>query len=253
MQILSDLFGYVAEAAAILNQDGVLREKLLAAKAQLAPMRINKKGELEEWLEGWPQKEKAHRHISNLYGLFPGHQISPERTPELAEAAAAVLEQRGLVAGGWSSAWRMCCWTRLRNADKAMENFTYYIRHYTLDNLFAGPPLQVDGAFGVTAGIAEMVLQSQDNVIDFLPSLPPAWNGGEVKGLCARGGFTVDILWSRGSLTSAKVLSKLGRICRIRGDHKLTVFHGNSRIEVREVGNGVIEFDTLPGEQYTVH
>jgi alpha-L-fucosidase 2 len=252
IQILSDLFGYIAEAAKILGADESFRARVLDARSRLAPMRINKKGELEEWLEGWPQKEKAHRHVSNLYGLYPGHQISLERTPELAKAAAVVLEQRGLVAGGWSSAWRMCCWTRLKNADKALENFTYYIRHYTLDDLFAGPPMQVDGTFGVTAGIAEMILQSHDDVIDLLPALPASWSEGEVKGLCARGGFTIDLSWSHGSLTSASIVSRLGSVCRIRADHPLTVSHEGSPVHLREVGKGVFEFKTHKGGYYIV-
>jgi alpha-L-fucosidase 2 len=252
MQILGDLFGYVAEAATILGSDVEFRARVLDARSRLAPMRINKKGELEEWLEGWPQKEKAHRHISNLYGLYPGHQISLERTPELAHAAAAVLEQRGVVAGGWSSAWRMCCWTRLKNADRALENFTYYIRHYTLDDLFAGPPMQVDGTLGVTAGIAEMILQSHDGALDLLPALPAAWSEGEVNGLCARGGFVIGLSWKNGALTSADLVSNLGSVCRIRAARPLKVYHEGLPVAVREIGKLTFEFDTRKGGRYTV-
>ena len=252
MQILGDLFADVAEAARVLGTDRQFAERVLDTKGRLAPMRISAHGELEEWLERWGQKEKGHRHISNLYGLFPGHQISVVRTPELAKAARAVLEQRGLAASGWSSAWKMCCWTRLRDPEKALENFVYAMRHYTLDNLFSGAPLQVDGTFGVTAGIAEMVLQSQDSTIDLLPSLPASWKDGQVKGMCARGGFTVDLAWSAGQLVSADLLSNLGNKCRIRTQHPVSVYRDGTVLQVTAMGEGVIEFYTQIGQRYTV-
>jgi alpha-L-fucosidase 2 len=217
-------------------------------------MKIGKRGDLQEWLEDWGQKEKSHRHISNLYGLFPGHQISVGRTPDLVKAARVVLEQRGLEGNGWSSAWKMCCWARLRDAEKALENFTYGIHHYTFDNLFSNcsGALQVDGSFGVTAAMAEMILQSQDSIIDLLPSLPEAWKDGEARGLCARGGFVVDFSWDEGKLISAGLLSKLGKKCRVRTGHPIKVFHDGAAVPVVDMAEGVIEFDTQSGQRYII-
>ena len=254
MQILSDLFTAVADAAGVLNCDKAFSERVLVARGHLAPMKIGKRGDLQEWLEDWGQKEKSHRHISNLYGLFPGHQISVGCTPDLVKAAQVVLEQRGLEGNGWSSAWKMCCWARLRDAEKALENFTYGIHHYTFDNLFSNcsGALQVDGSFGVTAAMAEMILQSQDSIIDLLPSLPEAWKDGEARGLCARGGFVVDFSWDEGKLISAGLLSKLGKKCRVRTGHPIKVFHDGAAVPVVDMAEGVIEFDTQSGQRYII-
>jgi alpha-L-fucosidase 2 len=254
MQILSDLFTAVAGAAEVLNCDKAFSEKIVAVRSHLAPMQIGKRGDLQEWLEDWGQKEKSHRHISSLYGLFPGHQISVGRTPDLANAARVVLKQRGLDGNGWSSAWKMCCWTRLRDAERALENFTYGIRNYTFENLFSNcaGALQIDGSFGVTAGVAEMIIQSQDSIVDLLPSLPGAWREGEAKGLCARGGFVVDLSWREGRLLSAKLFSKLGKKCRVRTGHTVKIFHDGAAVPVVDMAEGVIEFDTQSGQQYIV-
>lgn len=218
MQILKDMFGYIAEAADILGIDSEFKQKVLETRKQLAPMQIGKNGDLQEWLEDWPQKEKSHRHISNLYGLFPGNQISACRTPELAEASKVVLEQRGLVGNGWSSAWKMACWARLYNPEKAIDNFNTYIHDYAFNNLFAicSKALQVDGTFGVSAAVAEMLLQSHEKELHLLPALPVSWESGTVNGLCGRGGFQVDMQWEKGQLTSATIHSKLGNILHVR-------------------------------------
>lgn len=254
MQILRDLFTDVAGAAGVLNCDKTFSERVLAAKSHIAPLRIGKRGDLQEWLEDWGQKEKSHRHISNLYGLFPGHQISIGRTPDLAQAVRVVLEQRGLEGNGWSSAWKTCCWARLRDAEKAMKNFTYGIHHYTFENLFSNcsGSLQVDGSFGMTAAIAEMILQSQDSIIDLLPSLPGAWKEGEARGLCARGGFIVDISWGEGQLISAVVLSKLGNKCRVRTGHSVSVSYNGLVVPAAKLEEGIVEFTTQIGQRYIV-
>jgi alpha-L-fucosidase 2 len=254
MQILRDLFLYVAEAADILGIDQEFRQKVLSTRKKLAPMQIGQKGDIQEWLEDWGQKEKSHRHISNLYGLFPGNQISARTTPELAEGCRIVLEQRGLVGNGWASAWKMACWARLFNGAKAMDNLNYYIHNYVFDNLFAicSKSLQVDGSFGVSAAVAEMILQSHEDEIFLLPALPKFWENGKVRGLCARGGFEVDIKWEKNRLISALILSRKGNKCRLRTSHAVDVFSNGEKIEVKRYEKSLIEFDTKKDEIYKI-
>ncbi len=225
MQILYDLFSYTLEAAAVLGKDDDLVKRLREAKDRLAPPLTGKAGDLQEWLEDWPQKEKSHRHISNLYGLFPGNRISVEETPDLARAAAMVLEQRGLPGNGWSSAWKTACWARLHEAERAADNFRYYIGNYATTSLFAicSRALQVDGALGMTAAIAEMLMQSHLGYIQLLPALPAAWPEGRISGLRARGGFEIGFSWKNGEIDSITLTSLLGKPCTIRsGKHKVT-------------------------------
>jgi alpha-L-fucosidase 2 len=252
MQILDTLFGAYAEAAETLSVDGELREAALAARDRLAPMQIGKGGDLQEWLEDWGQKEKSHRHISHLYGLFPGHQISVDGTPELAEASRVVLEQRGLEGNGWASAWKMGAWARLGEPRRALDNFEYYVGHYTFDNLFAicSRALQVDGSFGVSAAVAEMLLQSHEQRIHLLPALPSAWTTGTVEGLRARGGFEADMEWEGGHLLAARITSDLGRRCRVKAGATLEVSRNGSPIDAVALGDGTLEFDTQPGGVY---
>jgi alpha-L-fucosidase 2 len=222
MQILNDLFGYVAEAARLLGVDKEFRKEVLAARSRLAPMQIGRKGDLQEWLEDWEQKEKHHRHISNLYGLFPGNQISSIKTPDLAEGARTVLNQRGLEGNGWSSAWKMGCWARLYDAQKAMDNFVTCMHQYTTKSLYSicSRYPQVDGVFGLSAAIAEMLLQSHEGELHILPALPGSWMSGSVKGLRARGGFEVDMAWKQGRLDKVIIHSILGNVCRVRYGHR---------------------------------
>lgn len=254
MQILSDLFLYMAEAADILAIDQEFKQKVLNTRKKLAPMQIGQNGDLQEWLEDWGQKEKSHRHISNLYGLFPGNQIRVRTTPELAEGCRVVLEQRGLAGNGWSSAWKMACWARLFNGAKSMDNFNYYIHNYVFDNLFAicSKSLQVDGSFGVSAAVAEMILQSHEDEIFLLPALPNFWENGEVRGLCARGGFEVDIKWEKTRLISALILSRKGNKCRLRTRDAVDVFNNGVKIKVKRYDKNLIEFDTKKDEIYKI-
>jgi alpha-L-fucosidase 2 len=254
MQILSDLFGYVAEAAEILGVDPEFRKVVLEKRGRLAPMKIGKNGDLQEWLEDWGQKEESHRHISNLYGLYPGNQISLKRTSELAKGCRAVLEQRGLEGNGWSSAWKMACWARLAEPIKALENFNYCVHNYTLPNLFSicSKAMQVDGSFGVTAAVAEMLLQSHEGELDFLPALPAVWGEGAAEGLCARGGFEVSFTWKKGVLSVAEIKSKLGKTCRIRAERQSVLSTAGKVSKNLYPKNGIIEFETRPGQTYTV-
>lgn len=254
MQILNDLFGYIVEATSVLNIDQEFAEKVSAARQRLAPMQIGRKGDLQEWLEDWEQKEKSHRHISNLYGLFPGRQISVRSTPEFAQGSRVVLEQRGLEGNGWASAWKMACWARLINPQQALANFDYYIHHYTFQNLFSicQRALQVDGTFGVSAAVAEMCLQSHESELLLLPCLPETWSSGKIIGLRARGGFEVGIHWKDGQLTEASIKSGLGNPCRVRSGIPVKIFSGGDPVPFQAGEEGVVEFETVIGAEYTI-
>jgi alpha-L-fucosidase 2 len=254
MAILNDLFEAVARAADVLGIDRDFKARVLAAKARLAPMQIGRKGNLQEWLEDWDETEKSHRHISGLWGLFPGRQVSARRTPKFAEGSKVVLEQRGLPGNGWSSAWKAACWARLGDGAKALENFTYAMHQYTTNSLFSicSRAMQVDGAFGMSAAVAEMLLQSHEDELAFLPALPAAWKDGDVKGFVARGGFEVGLRWKDGRITEATLLSKNGRSCRVRSAVPLKVTARGRSVSVRRPEPGLIEFNTEPGLSYVL-
>ena len=255
MRILDALFAQVAAAAKVLGVDAEFRTKVLETRAKLAPMRIGRRGNLQEWLEDWDETEKSHRHISGLWGLYPGHEILGRQTGGAAQAARVVLEQRGLPGNGWSSAWKAACWARLGDGAKALENLRFAMNNYTTASLFSicSNALQVDGALGFSAVVAEMLLRSQNGEIEFLPALPSSWPKGEICGLRARGGFEIDMKWSNGKLWRVSILSTTGGTCRVRLPFPMSITHLGQMIMPSSVpDSGVVEFKTQPGLAYVL-
>lgn len=270
MQLLRYLFGACAEGARILGLDAELAVELEQKRARLAPTRVSSDGRIMEWLEEYPEALPYHRHTSHLWGVYPGDEISPDTTPELAEAARRSLAQRGSVTPGWALAFRLGQWARLGNGEEAHAHLQRLLSGSTFANLFnrcyhgeetAEPldmpdlydpshPFQIDGNLGATGAMAEMLLQSHGGTLRLLPALPSAWSEGEVRGLRARGGFEVAMTWRDGRLAEARVLSRFGHRCRVQCGARVAVSSRGEPVPVERPAAGVVIFPTVRGEVY---
>jgi alpha-L-fucosidase 2 len=217
MEIMWDLFTNLIEASEILGIDKDFAILLKEKRSKLSPLKIGKKGNLIEWFGDWEDEDPQHRHVSHLFGLHPGRQISPLLNTSFADASRKTLELRGDGGTGWSKAWKINFWARLLDGNHAYLMYQELLKGSTLNNLFdTHPPFQIDGNFGATSGIAEMFLQSHLTEIQLLPALPDAWKKGSIKGLVARGNFVVDMTWNANKLARAIILSKAGGTCVLR-------------------------------------
>ncbi|HEY0654026.1 MAG TPA: glycoside hydrolase family 95 protein [Chryseosolibacter sp.] len=279
MSLIWDLFTNVIHASWHLNIDEPFRNTLLEKRAKLFPLKVGKKGNLQEWSEDWEDADPQHRHISHLFGLFPGRQISAHHTPELAKAVRQSMDLRGDGGTGWSKGWKINIWARLRDGNRAyklireqlkltgVEGTNYANGGGTYPNLLdAHPPFQIDGNFGGTSGMTEMLLQSHDEFVEVLPALPDAWTSGKVTGLKARGNFTIDIVWKNKKVTDLKVVSAGGGNLRLvsrfplqgKGIQKASGLNSNPHFRsVKEQGvnplpPGLFAYDlnTQPGQTY---
>ena len=256
MEIIWDLFTNVMEAAKELNIDKDVITRLEGKIAKLHPLGIGKKGNLMEWYSDWEDEDPLHRHVSHLFGLHPGREISPLLDQKLAIAAKQTLLMRGDGGTGWSKAWKINFWARLLDGNHAYLMYQELLKTSTLNNLFdTHPPFQIDGNFGATSGVAEMLIQSHLGKIQLLPSLPDAWANGAIKGLVARGNFVIDMNWNTGVLASADVLSRTGGECAILSKTPIQLKGGkklSKPITINQQKFYSLTFETIKDKKYYI-
>ncbi|MFW5981833.1 MAG: glycosyl hydrolase family 95 catalytic domain-containing protein [Halanaerobiaceae bacterium] len=252
-QIIYALYKACIKASEILEIDLDLQRKYASIIKRLPKPRIGKYGQIQEWSQDYDEVEPGHRHISHLFALHPGNQITMNKTPKLAKAARKTLERRLANGGGhtgWSRAWIINFWARLQDGKLAYENILELLRKSTHKNLFDNhPPFQIDGNFGGTAGIAEMLLQSHDGALHLLPAIPESWSKGYIKGLRGRGGFEVNIHWEEGKLKVAEIKSTAGNQANIYSEDDIEIYLNGKAVETVHKGK-IISFQTEKGEKY---
>ncbi|HET6256066.1 MAG TPA: glycoside hydrolase family 95 protein [Puia sp.] len=252
MQILTDLFDQYIKAAAILHTDPALADTARNAMLRFLPPQVGKDGALQEWAEDWGQTEHPHRHLSPLYGLYPGNVFSFRKTPMLMDACRQLLIQRGDSSAEWARAWKVALWARLRDGNHAGAILNGYLRDETNPQFFGnhGFPVQVDGTLGATAAITEMLVQSHDGLVELLPALPDEWKTGTFNGVCTRGAFEWDLGWDQGQIVHATLMSKQGEICRLQAHAAVRVSCNGKPVHQQKLAGGVVEFRTTKGSRY---
>ena len=233
--VIREILLNAIDASKALGVDAKARKQWQEVLDNLVPYQTGRYGQLMEWSRDIDDPKDEHRHVNHLFGLHPGHTLSPITTPELAKAARIVLEHRGDGATGWSMGWKLNQWARLQDGNHAYKLFGNLLKNGTLDNLWdTHPPFQIDGNFGGTAGVTELLLQSHMGFIQLLPALPDAWEEGSVEGLMARGNFEVDLRWANGQLQEAVITSYAAQPCQVR------------------YGDQTLSFKTKKGQTYTL-
>ncbi len=251
-QIIREVFREFEDASTRVGADSALRDEARRARLRLAPEQIGKHGQLQEWLDDWDDLEPEHRHLSPLWGLYPGREISPEATPALAAAAAVTLARRGTGGCGWSYGWKMGLHARLYDGEKSLDQFRALLTRSSLPNLFSlcGKALQIDANLGAASSIAEMLVQSHEEAMHLLPALPAEWSSGSVHGLRARGGYVVDLDWSGGALSLGMLHASRATRCVIRARGLSTVTLNGRAVRVERRAPDTVAFDVAAGGVY---